>query len=325
MDRADFATMLAIVGGLGAAICWATSAMGSARSSRRIGAWSTVAWVMLVGTILTLPILVVGGTDAVFTPTMTVLLVVAGISNVVGLLLVYSAFRLGKVAVVAPIVSTEGAMAAIIAIILGENVAIPVILTLTTIAFGVMLAASDPGPQNPATVEPGALSSADADSPDGVTRDAPVDPAAGAAFVADIRTTRTALLTLAAALTFGINLYASARIGTEVSIIWSIVPARVAGTVGLALPLFLLGRLRMTRAAVPYVLIVAVAEVVGMAAFAFGARDGIAIASVMSSQFGAIAAIASVALFGETIRRRQVIGTAVIAAGVAMLAALQAG
>ena len=91
-----------------------------------------------------------------------------------------------------------------------------------------------------------------------------------------------------------------------------------------ALPLLVTGRLRLTRAAAPFVVVVAVAEVVGRGVYAFGARDGIAVAAVMSSQFGAIAAIVSVALFGEQLRRIQVVGIAVIAVGVAALAALQA-
>jgi drug/metabolite transporter (DMT)-like permease len=69
---------------------------------------------------------------------------------------------------------------------------------------------------------------------------------------------------------------------------------------------------------------VAVAEVVGTAVYAFGARDGIAVAAVTSSQFGAIAAVVSVLAFGERLRRIQVAGVVLIAAGVGLLAALQA-
>ncbi len=84
------------------------------------------------------------------------------------------------------------------------------------------------------------------------------------------------------------------------------------------------GRLRLSREAVPFVIVVALAEVIGTAVYAFGARDGIAVAAVTSSQFGAIAAVVSVVAFGERLRRIQVAGVVVIAVGVAVLAALQA-
>ncbi|HEY8438883.1 MAG TPA: hypothetical protein VIK65_09755, partial [Candidatus Limnocylindrales bacterium] len=95
--------------------------------------------------------------------------------------------------------------------------------------------------------------------------------------------------------------------------------------VAVALPLLATGRLRLVRSAIPLVVIVAVAEVAGLAVFALGSRDGIAVASVTSSQFGAIAAIVSVLAFGERLRRSQAIGIALIAVGVATLAAIRTG
>jgi uncharacterized membrane protein len=131
------------------------------------------------------------------------------------------------------------------------------------------------------------------------------------------------LIAVAAALAFGINLYASARIGATLPLVWSILPARLGGLLFVALPLLATGRLTLSRAALPFVVTVAIAEVVGTAVYAFGARDGIAVAAVTSSQFGAIAAVVSVLAFGERLRRIQVVGIVLIAAGVALLAALQ--
>jgi drug/metabolite transporter (DMT)-like permease len=320
--------MLAILGGLGAALCWATASMASARSARRIGAWSTVAWVMLIGTVIMIPVTAIGGEDVTFTPTTIGLLVVSGVANVIGLLLIYTAFRRGNVAVLAPIVSTEGAMGAVLAIILGEQVRLPVVAVLGMIVVGVVVSASAGGTRDerPPVVEPGSLSlTADPDDPPASTRSAAQASAGPKAFVVDARSSRTALLALAGAACFGINLYASARIGRELSIVWSILPARIAGTIGLALPLLITRRIRLTRAALPFVAVVAVAEIVGLASYAFGARSGIAVASVMSSQFGAIAAVVSVVLFGERLRWLQVGGIFLIATGVALLAALQSG
>lgn len=300
--------MLAILGGLGAALCWALSSLASARSARRIGAWSTVAWVMLIGSAIAIPVTFVAGGRPTLSGTAVVLLVASGLSNVVGLVLIYSAFRIGKVAVLAPIASTEGAMGAVIAVLLGEQVTPLVGAILAAIAIGIVLATAER--EADATVEPGGLAAIDPEIAGGTTRGLPA---------------RAVVLGLVSAFLFGINLYASARIGAELPVIWSILPARVAGTIGLAIPLLLLGRLRLSREALPFVLIVAVCEIVGTAVYALGAQDGIAVAAVTSSQFGAIAAIASVALFGERLRRIQLAGVVVIAAGVAALAALQAG
>lgn len=308
-DRADFADVLAILGGFGAALCWATSSLAAARSSRLIGSWATLGWVMLIGTLVAVPATLLWGGGADLTPAALQLLAVSGAGNVVGLLLAYTAFQRGKVAVIAPIISTEGAMAAVISILFGEQVGIAAALVLTAIAAGIVLASAG-GSGDAAAAEPGGLA---------------VDHAAARQPAGPGHPNRTAtLIALGAVLCFGINLYASARIGATLPIVWSILPARIGGLVFVALPLLAMGRLTLTRDALPFVSVVALAEVIGTAVYAFGARDGIAVAAVTSSQFGAIAAVVSVVAFGERLRRVQVAGVAVIAFGVATLAALQA-
>ena len=318
--RADFGGMLAILGGLGAAICWATSSMASARSSRLIGAWATLGWVMLLGAVMAVPAMAFYGAGADLTPTAIELLAISAVGNVVGLLLAYTAFQGGKVAVIAPILSTEGAMAAVIAVVFGEQIGIASAVVLTLIAGGIVLASAG-GPDEVAAAEPGGLA-----IPPGATEIAPAlvardhDPLAPGH--PDRRST---VLALGAVLFFGMNLYASARIGATLPLVWSILPARLAGFVFVAVPLFVTGRLTMSRPAVPFVVVVAFAEVIGTLVYAFGAREGIAVAAVTSSQFGAIAAVVSVVAFRERLRRLQVIGVVVIAIGVALLAAIQSG
>jgi drug/metabolite transporter (DMT)-like permease len=80
----------------------------------------------------------------------------------------------------------------------------------------------------------------------------------------------------------------------------------------------------MVRPAVPFVILVGVAEVAGTLTYAFGSRDSTAIAAVLASQFAGIAAIAAYFLFGERLSRLQVAGVATIAIGVGLLAAVQA-
>ena len=264
---------------------------------------------MLIGALIAVPATIVGGAGADLTPTALTLLGLSAIGNIVGLLLAYTAFQGGKVAVIAPIISTEGAMGAVISIVFGEQIGIAAALVLTAIAAGVILASAG-GPNEIAAAEPGGLavqprSSRTAD-------EGPRQPGP-----------RATLFALGAVLFFGMNLYASARIGATLPIVWSILPARLAGFVFVALPLLATRRLRLTRAALPFVIVVALTEVIGTAVYAFGARDGIAVAAVTSSQFGAIAAVVSVIAFGERLRRIQVVGVVAIAVGVALLAALQ--
>ena len=285
--------------------------MGAARSSRLIGSWATLGWVMLIGALIAVPATIVTGAGADLTPTAFELLGISAVGNIVGLLLAYTAFQNGKVAVIAPILSTEGAMAAVISIVFGESVGIAAALVLTAIAVGIILASAG-APNEVAAAEPGGL----VVQPDPAIADraGPGQP-----------TRRATLLALGAVLFFGMNLYASARIGATLPLVWSILPARLAGVVFVVVPLLATGRLRLSREAVPFVVVVALAEVVGTLVYAFGARDGIAVAAVTSSQFGAIAAVVSVVAFGERLRRTQVAGIVIIAVGVAILAALQTG
>ena len=66
---------------------------------------------------------------------------ISGAGNVAGLVLTYNALRIGQVALVAPLVSTEGAIAALIALLAGESLSPGVGVALAVIAIGVCLSA----------------------------------------------------------------------------------------------------------------------------------------------------------------------------------------
>ena len=282
--------MIAVLGGLGAAFAWATTMICATRAARLIGATSVLAWVMLIGLVLTLPWALIRGVPEV-DGAATTWLALAGVGNCAGLLLVYTGVRIGKVGVVAPIVSTEGAIAALIAVVAGEQLAPGAGAALGLVAVGVVLA--------------------------GLSRGTPSSDSGN-------RDLEAALFGAAAALSFGVSLYATGRVGAELPVSWAILPPRVVGVLAIAVPLAILGRLTLTRRALPFVLGAGIAEVVGFALFVLGAREGIAITAVLASQFGAIAAVMAVFLFRERLTRLQVVGIAAIAAGVAVMSALQA-
>ncbi len=279
--------MIAILEGFVAAACWAGAALSATRGSRLIGAWSALAWVMLTGFAIVVPLTAVEGVPNGLGLRELVLLGVSGAGNVVGLLLEYSALRIGKVAIVTPIVSTEGALTAVIAIVAGETLGAGVGTMLVLITIGVVLA----------SIAPGGGSG---------------DPL------------RASLLAAGSALCFGVSLYATGRLGETLPLVWALVPARFVGVVAVMLPLAATRTLRIGRGALPFVVASGLCEVGGAAAFVLGARHSIAVTSVLASQFAALAAVAAFVLFRERLTRVQLAGIAIIAAGVAALSALQA-
>jgi drug/metabolite transporter (DMT)-like permease len=283
--------MIAILGGLGAAAVFATATLCSSRSTRMIGPGPVLSWVMLIGSIIVVPWAAVEGVPDGLDGANLGWLAVAGLGNVIGLLLAYSGLRIGKVGIVAPVVSTEGAIAAVIAVVAGERISWAAGVTLAFIAVGILLAAA--------------------------TR----DPAAEAAAAPDWV---VALYALAAAFSFGISLYATARVSADLPIVWALIPARLAGVLIVALPLILRSQLRLTRAALPLVLASGLAEVVGFGLFALGSRHGIAVTAVLASQFGAIASVAAFVLFRERLRPVQLAGVVTIVVGVSVLSGIQA-
>lgn len=282
--------MWAILGGLGAAVAWTVTALTSARSSRLIGAPSTLSWVMLSGLLVVAPVALAQGKPAGLDGPALGWLALAGAGNVGGLLLLYTGFRLGGVGVVSPISSAEGAVAALLAVAAGEELGAGTALALAAIVAGVVLVAS-----------------AHAHVPELDH----VDP-------------RAALFGLAAAGAFGTGLYATGRASLDLPIAWAILPPRLLGVAFVFLPVLLARRLRLTRAAAPFAIGSGLAEVAGFACYALGARHGIAVAAVIASQFAALSALAAAVLYGERLGRAGVVGVAVIAVGVAVVSAIQA-
>jgi drug/metabolite transporter (DMT)-like permease len=281
--------MQAIAGGLGAALVFATVTLCNSRSSRMIGPGPLLAWVMLIGLAITGPGVILEGVPDDLDAESGAWLVVAGVGNVVGLLFAYAALRSGKVGIVAPVVSTQGAIAAVIAVIAGESISLAAGIALAAVACGIFLAGVAPEAES------------------GERHEA-----------------KATLFALGAAVAIGWSLYATARASIELPVVWALFPSRLIGVAVVTVPLALRSGMRMTRAALPLVVISGVCEVLGFALFAWGARDGIAVSAVLASQFAAIAAVAAYALFRERLAPAQVAGVVVVVAGVGVLSGIQA-
>jgi drug/metabolite transporter (DMT)-like permease len=285
--------MIPILAGLLTAVSFAVSTLVSARASRLAGAKVTVAGAMLVGLVLVLPVALIA-TPLPQVPPGTILgATLAGAANVAGLLLAYTAYRVGTVGVVSTIASTEGAIAAVISVLAGEQLAPGAGPVLGLIAVGVVLAATGGGRE----VEEGV-------------------------HISRARSLRAAGLAAGAASLFGTGLFLTGLVSGSLPTAWVLLPARAVGAIAVGIPFVLVPRASVPRRAIPFIIATGIVEVVGFTLFTIGAQIDIAVTAVLASMFAPMAAIAAFVLFDERLARRQVIGIAFVVTGIALLGAI---
>jgi drug/metabolite transporter (DMT)-like permease len=287
--------VIAVIGGSLTAIIWTIATLSSARASRSIGAPSTVAGVAFVGLLATIPLLATSPLPTAADLPHMPWLVVAGVCNIIGLLASYGALRRGRVSIVAPITSTEGAIAATLAILAGEPATAALLACLSLVVTGVVLTAY--GPEGDAAPN----------DPDSAARKG------GPVFLA---------MAVSSAVLFGVSLFAVGHASALVPAPWIIAAGRIFGVLFIALPLVLFGRLRMTREALPFVIVCGIAEVAGFLTVTWGSRDSIAITAVLSTQFAVLTVIIS-SFLGERVQRHQFAGAVLTGIGVAAVTVIQ--
>jgi uncharacterized membrane protein len=264
---------------------------------------------MLIGLVIVIAPTAVLASPSRLSPAVIALLAVAGATNVVGLLVEYVAFRRGKVGLVAAIASTEGMVAAVISAVAGARLSLTTGLLLGLVTLGVAVAAAGPDAGAPAPQEHGAPAPQEHGAP------APQEQRPGR------RRVPWGVLAVSTALLFGVCLYTTGRAGQQVSVLWTLVPARLFGSAGVAAPLVARRKLRLTRRALPLVAAAGAAEVLGVLSYAIGARHDLPVAAVLSAQFAALTAVAAYFIHGQRLSRTQVAGLAAVVAGVTLLAA----
>jgi len=255
-----------------------------------VGAASALAWVMLTGLVINVVFIAAVARPAQVSAATIGWMGVSGAANVLGLLLAYLALSRGKVGLVAPIVSTEGAIAALVAVLAGEPLGAASAVLLAVIVGGVALAAAAP-------------------------EDLPVE--------GEDKTFAVAAAAAAAAC-FGLNLFAVGHISGSLPLPWVLLSPRLLGVLVLTIPLALGRRLRITRRALPLVVLGGLCEVLGTASYTLGARHSIAVAAVLVSQFAAISTVAAYLLFRERLTRLQLAGVVTVIVGVAALSVVRA-
>jgi drug/metabolite transporter (DMT)-like permease len=273
---------MAIVWGLAAALLWGISALVMTRPARLLGARTTLAWTMGFGALVSTPLAfaVSGVPHASSSDWMWALL--AGLGFVVGTGCWLLGVRLGDVSIVTPIVATDGALAAVIAIATGETLSGVVLASLGVVAAGVVLVSL----QRP-----------------GVHRSTP--PLAIA-------------LALGAAACFALVFTASGRTGA-LGALWSVAVTRIVGA-AVSLPPEVARRRLPPAYVVPWLAGAATLDCAGFAALVEGAGNGVAVAAVLASQYAVVAVVGGLLIYRERLAPWQLAGVAMTLGGVAALA-----
>jgi drug/metabolite transporter (DMT)-like permease len=279
--------VIAVFGGLIAAAAWGCSTIFASRSSRQIGAESTLGWVGIGGAVVITPIALVYGIKPGTEWTDWALVVVGAAGSVIGLRFTYKALSQGKVGVVVAITSTEGAIAAAIAFALGAPFGL-------LAAVGIMLATL-----GVAAVGLGRHSSDSAEA------------------VRDSR--KAAVNASVAAAVFGSSLYVSGDVAARVGPPWVVMGARWLGILTMAVPQLARGKFSAARPAVYFALAAGGLESCGFLGFLWGAEANIGIAAVVATQYATIATLISWIVLRERLSPVQLGGVAAVVVGVILL------
>ena len=280
--------MISVLAGFATAVCFAVGMVAAAQASRVVPATQVVALSALISSIFVFPWALSEGMPGLESGQIGLMLM-SGVGNVFGFLFVYTALRYGKVGLVAPIVATEGGIAAVMASIIGNSVEPLVAFLLVVIVIGIVIGArsQDPAP-----------------------------------FVGE-RPALAATLAVVGALFFASGLLTVGLLSGEIPLAWVLMPARIVGLVVLAIPLAIAGRLRVPRQILAWVVLLAVVDVVAISFYTVGAVVNLPVTAVLASQMAPLAALMAFVLFRERLGRGQIAGLVLMVTGMTALGALQ--
>jgi drug/metabolite transporter (DMT)-like permease len=282
--------VVSVLGGLAASVIWGLTAIAATRSSRLIGTLSTASWAILIGLGAVAPLLLFAGAPGGERADWG-WAVVGGLGTIGGMTMYYGALRRGTVALVGPVSASQGAIAAIIAVIaFGEDLQPLAVVGLAMVTAGTLV----------------------------VARSTQGDDA-------DARSDRVALmLALGASTAFAVGLIAGAEGGDSLGPLWLLAGSRLTSAVLLVAPVAALGRVRSPRPALVAVVACGVGEVTALGCFVYGASHGsTAVAAVLGSLYPVVGVLLGVVMLDQRPRRVQIVGGLAILAGVTLLAAVQ--
>jgi drug/metabolite transporter (DMT)-like permease len=270
-------------------VLWGVSGVAAARSSRIIGAEVALAWVYIVGLVVALPAAFATGLPH-FKGSALGWTVVSAPAAVASLYVMYAALRRGPIVLVLPLTASQGGVAAVVAVGFGER-----LQALAWLGLGIGMLGMYAVMRRPAQTAGGIPHP----------------------------TLAIALAVLCAALS-GFALYGSARAGSTLGALWLLAILRVAGVLGVTVPVALRGALRRPGPAARLVLFCGLADTGAFTSYIVAAdHGGVAVPAVISSQFAAVSVLIGVVAMGERLSRLQLGGILSILAGVALVTAVQ--
>jgi drug/metabolite transporter (DMT)-like permease len=209
--------------------------------------------------------------------------------NLAGTLLLYRAFTIGTLAIVAPVTSGFAVVTALLALLSGERPAVPALVGALLLVVGVSIAARHQHAPDPADEQPAKSPKAGLPEALGVT------------------------------LCFGIYFWALDFVNPSLGIIWPVLISRAVALAG-GLPLLLLGRgtapVRLPRSLWGVALGAALLDTSAFLAFNLGiSSEYTAIVTALASLFSAVTVLLAWAILRERLSPLQWAGVGVILAG----------
>jgi drug/metabolite transporter (DMT)-like permease len=267
--------------GLLTALLWGASALIGAPGARALGPLASTVWVQLTGLAIAVPLALAAGPPH-GPASAWIAAAVSGLAYVGGGALWTLGVTRGDVGLVTMLISTDGSVAALFAIILGERIAGQVVVPLLIVTTGIILATRS------------------GRSHRSVDR---VAVWAG----------------LGGATSFAITFVAGGH-ATALATPWILLASRGTGSAVILPVAAVAGRIRSPRGVVGSLVGMAALDIAGFGAYILAARHGIAIAAVLASQYALIAVLGGRLVYGEHLARIQRIGIGVTLLGVALVA-----
>jgi drug/metabolite transporter (DMT)-like permease len=309
----------ALLVGLGSALTWGTSAFLAVLAARRLGAWTTNLGVQLTGMLVIVPLAIpafAGGIPAMTTTELAVLIVV-GIVTVGVNAVAYDLLRRAPVAIVYPILASNGAVVTVLAIVvLGETLQPLQVAALVAITGGVVAIAYRRG------VDPADEPLPAAELSGGGTFVTPLDRAA-----AGRASPRIILTAVGITLIAGVVLFAVASLSKTLGWYLPVALDRTAQSVTLGAVLALGYPARRDLVGHPMaawrILVLAgLLDGAGVALYGVGNNLGsTAVVATTVSTFAMIPVVLGIVLLRERPQRHQLAGIAAVLAGLVLLAA----
>lgn len=281
--------MLGIVLGLLSALVWGVAGLVGTRATRLLGTNRSMAWSTITGFgVVLVPALLTGPDELPSTRTL-LWLCSAALGSMFGLWTMMLAYRTGALSVVAPIIACEGAVIAVINVVLGNPLdpTTAALLIIATVGAAIVVRGTraSEGPHE---------------------------------------TTPTAIIaSVSSAVFFGIGLYSAAVAADEVGPFVPSLITRCLGLIVITAPVLLVARAGIgDRIGLRWALLGGALDVGGMLFFVGSAQAGdVAVAGVLSAQAAAISTVLGLLVLRERMTSGQRLGFAMIIIAVTLLAA----